>query len=198
MTPQIIDGTPVIEILIENPLLKKTYPEEGAVAAIIDTGYEGFLLIPGDISNHLGFNQMKTLKRQLILPNGEAIDAEGFYGKITLTQINQSLEGYIETIKNQTGIILGTQAIKNLELTPKLLHQHTRNTTMQTQNITPIKEGQRDQKTNHQTIITAPDHHPPTNKKQQKTINKTKTKRYNIDAGVAQRRSRNTPPRPDS
>ncbi len=117
MTPQIVDRTPVIEIMIENPLLKKTYPKEGAVIAVIDTGYEGFLLIPEDIFNHLGFNQLKTIKRQLILPNGETITSEGFYGKIILTQINQSREGYIETIKNLTEIVIGTQAIKNLKLT---------------------------------------------------------------------------------
>jgi len=117
MAPQIVDRTPVIEIIIENPLLKKTYPKEGAVVAIIDTGYEGFLLIPEDIFNQLGFNQLKTIKRQLILPNGEAITSKGFYGKIILTKINQSQEGYIETIKNLTEIVIGTQAIKNLKLT---------------------------------------------------------------------------------
>ncbi len=117
MTPHIVDGTPVIEIVIENPLLKRTYPEKGAVIAVVDTGFEGFLLIPEDIFNYLGFDQLKTFKRNLILPNGEAIISEGFYGKITLTKIDQSLEGYIETVKNLTEIVIGIQAIKNLKLT---------------------------------------------------------------------------------
>ena len=46
MSPYFLDGTPALEIIIRNPIADKSFPSEGEVIAILDTGFEGFLLIP--------------------------------------------------------------------------------------------------------------------------------------------------------
>ncbi|PNV77825.1 MAG: clan AA aspartic protease, partial [Thermoproteota archaeon] len=37
--------TPVVGIAVRNPFADRRYLEEGKILAVIDTGYEGFLLI---------------------------------------------------------------------------------------------------------------------------------------------------------
>jgi len=111
-----IDKTPFIEIALENPFMEIRYPEEGFILGVVDTGYEGFLLVPMDIFNKLGFNQLKTIKRSLILPNGEEVESMGYYGKITAESLGVSIDGYIETFEGIGEIIVGPEVLAYFHL----------------------------------------------------------------------------------
>jgi len=109
----IIDNTPYLEILIENPFLRKKYPENGYVLATIDTGYKGFLLIPRDIYNELDFNILEGLERTLILPDKRAVESIGVYGKVLVPSLKISLEGFIESISGIDEVVVGSDLLRN-------------------------------------------------------------------------------------
>jgi len=109
----IIDNTPYLEILIENPFSRRNYPEDGYVLATIDTGYEGFLLIPKDVYNELDFNILEGLERTLILPDKRDVKSIGVYGKVLIPSLKIGLEGFIESISGIDEVVVGSDLLRN-------------------------------------------------------------------------------------
>jgi predicted aspartyl protease len=68
MSSYFMGTTPVIEIAIENPFLSARYPESGGAISVLDTGYEGFAMVPKDVFEDLKFNEMYLHRREIILP----------------------------------------------------------------------------------------------------------------------------------
>ncbi len=106
-------NTPFIEISIENPFNGKVYPEDGAVLAVVDTGYEGFLMLPIDTFQDLGFEELSLESRRLLLPNSSYIVSHGTYGIVRIGEFK--FEGFIET-SNVDEIIAGIDLLSNLRL----------------------------------------------------------------------------------
>ena len=107
-------GVPFLEISIENPFNGRIYPEEGKVLAVIDTGYEGFLMLPEDVFKLLRFDELSLEKRRLLLPNGNFIISHGTYGIINIG--NFKCEGFIEASKVDE-LILGIDFLSNFRIT---------------------------------------------------------------------------------
>lgn len=120
----IIDGAPLLRIIIENPLLDAKYPQEGEILAIVDTGYEGFLAVPPDIYSALKFDQLIQQHGEIILPNGQVIRTNTAYGTIYMEQAQIKLDGLIETFPQLDEIILGQQALTNLNITLNYCQKH--------------------------------------------------------------------------
>lgn len=112
----IIDNTPYLEILIENPFSRKRYPENGYLLAVIDTGYEGFLLIPRDVYNDLDFNVLEGLERMLILPDKRDVKSIGVYGKVLIPSLKIGLEGFIESISGIDEVVAGSSLLRNFRV----------------------------------------------------------------------------------
>ncbi|MGB9805195.1 MAG: clan AA aspartic protease [Thermoproteota archaeon] len=111
-----LDDTPVLEIIIRNPIMNKSFPSEGEVIAVLDTGFEGFLLIPKNVFEELSFNQFSVNRRKLILANGLFTQSTGTFGEVIIPSLNLQLDGFIETIEGVEEIVIGTELIKNLKL----------------------------------------------------------------------------------
>jgi len=107
-------GAPFLEISIENPFNGKIYPEDGKVLAVMDTGYEGFLMLPEDVFEFLGFDELDLEERRLLLPNGNFITSRGTYGIVRVGDFK--CEGFIET-SNVDELILGVEFLSNFRIT---------------------------------------------------------------------------------
>ena len=102
-----------IPIIISNPLSSKRYPEEGEVLALIDTGFDGFLIVPQDIFRVLD-----------IVPSREAtiigvcceLKSEVAPIRIIIDPLNLIVDGECATYKGAREIILGIEAISKLKL----------------------------------------------------------------------------------
>jgi clan AA aspartic protease len=105
-----------MRIVIENPLLGKLYPTEGAVVAVIDTGYEGFLGVPGGIFQSLSLSELKLQKRTLLFANGSHLTAEGAYSTVRLPEMSVSVDGFVETYAGLNEILLGAEALANFRI----------------------------------------------------------------------------------
>ncbi|MBO3833255.1 MAG: clan AA aspartic protease [Candidatus Brockarchaeota archaeon] len=116
MNSYFLDDTPVLEIIIRNPIMNKSFPSEGTVIAVLDTGFEGFLLIPETVFKGLSFDQFSTEQRQLVLANALSIQSVGTFGEVVIPSLKNQFSGFIETVKGVEEIVIGTELIKNLRI----------------------------------------------------------------------------------
>jgi len=98
-----------LEVVLENPLLSARYPDEGNTFAVFDTGYEGFAIIPEDLFRKLRFDELSLYKRAVVLPNGSVAETVGTYGKLTLSELNLSRDGFVETSRGVEEVVVGVE-----------------------------------------------------------------------------------------
>ncbi|MGC8933332.1 MAG: clan AA aspartic protease [Candidatus Methanodesulfokora sp.] len=102
----------MVGIAVRNPFADRRYLEEGKILAVIDTGYEGFLLIPMDVFDHL-FGKLKAEERVLVLADGREMVSKGTYVIVSECGIS---EGFIETVKGVEEFVLGSEFLENFIL----------------------------------------------------------------------------------
>ena len=102
-----------IPIAIVNPLTGKRYPDEGEVLALIDTGFNGFLIIAEDIFGELGCVAYEKAK---ILGICCKVEAEKSPIRIIIPELNLIVDGECLTYDGAKEILLGIEAISKLKL----------------------------------------------------------------------------------
>lgn len=103
--------TPTLRLVLKNPLLGKRYPLEGQALAVIDTGYEGFAAVPGDVFASLSLNELRPEKRKLVLANGDVLRARGAYGAFVAEEAGLQADGFVETYEGLQEVLLGVEAL---------------------------------------------------------------------------------------
>jgi len=111
--PRFIGLAPAIELIIRNPFTGRAYPERGSIVAIIDTGYEGFLLIPSDVFN-ITFGELESEGRELILADGRKVRSRGVFGEAILEFC--TIDGFIETIEGVDEFVVGAEFLESFKL----------------------------------------------------------------------------------
>lgn len=114
---EIIDGVPLIEIRIENPLLSSAFPESGSVLALIDTGFEGFAIVPLEVFRNARFDELKLIERNLLMPDRRVVKSAGAFGRIVMTSLNTYRDGFIETSENVEEVVLGAEFLRGFRIT---------------------------------------------------------------------------------
>lgn len=109
--------TPTLRLVVRNPLLRKEYPEDGEVVAVVDTGYEGFLAVPRDVYVALSLAELRQEKRRLVLANRDELDSEGAYGSLSVPELGVSAQGFIETYEGIEEILVGVEALSGASTT---------------------------------------------------------------------------------
>ena len=108
--------TPTLRVILRNPLLATSYPLEGQVVAVIDTGYEGFIAVPRDVFASLSFGELQLQKRKIMLANGESLGTLGAYGAFAAPEVPLSSDGFVETYDGLGEVLLGVEAISRARL----------------------------------------------------------------------------------
>ena len=109
--------TPTVRVVLKNPFSNATYPVDGSIVAIIDSGYEGFLAVPKEVFAQLHLDYMLTETRTLLLTNGTDLTSTGAYAALELPLVPIKLDGFVETYDGLDEIILGVQALSRLRVT---------------------------------------------------------------------------------
>jgi len=116
MSVYFLDSTPIVRLALENPLMGVRYPREGEILAVMDTGYEGFALVPESVFKELFLHQLAPQKRQLILADGSTRNSTGTYAKLICEGLGLRLDGFIETFEAVEEMTIGTEFLRNVRL----------------------------------------------------------------------------------
>lgn len=111
-----LEFTPQLSIALENPLLGLRYPKEGTVQATVDTGFSGFVMIPRDVFQDLGLDQLARETRTLVMANGIRVNSEGAYCNLDLQDAGTAASGLVETTDGMEEILIGDSALLDLNL----------------------------------------------------------------------------------
>ncbi len=83
---------------------------------VVDTGFEGFLLLPWEIFREAGFAELKPIHTMLIGPEGKRFDSKGAYGSIEFPALGKEAEGIIDSSRGAKECLLGVQGLEGLVL----------------------------------------------------------------------------------
>ena len=107
---------PVVRIRVRNVLLKKGYPSEGSVEAVMDTGYGGFLAVPEPVFDALSLGKLMTESRSVELADGRKVRSKVAYGTVDLVGMDREVDGPVETIEGLTEVLLGTRLLSHFRV----------------------------------------------------------------------------------
>jgi len=100
-------------IIIVNPLAGKRYPDEGEILALIDTGFNGFLIISRDIFEDLG---CIAYEKAEIIGICCKVEAEKSPIRVAIPELNLTIDGECLTYDNAKEVLLGIEALSKLKL----------------------------------------------------------------------------------
>jgi clan AA aspartic protease len=108
------DESLLVPIRITNPFLDAQYPNSGAVMAVLDTGFTGFLLVPYEVFRALKFDELKPRRMKGELADGTSIDLQAAYGILEIPEIHFEDEGLIESNPHIRETLVGIRGVKKL------------------------------------------------------------------------------------
>lgn len=116
MSWPLVNSTPIVGIRIANTLLDVKHPAKGELEAVLDTGYEGFLLVPPGLFERLLFHELRPVRRVLLLADGRTKEMTGAYGTVAYPAIDHNADGLIETGEGIEEILIGVEGLGGLLL----------------------------------------------------------------------------------
>jgi clan AA aspartic protease len=108
--------TPVVRLRLENHLLDKSYPPEGFLEGIVDTGYQGFVAVPKPIFASLSMPNLSTSRRRVRLADGSELKSEVGQGSAVLAGLGVEVDGPVETITGLGEVLVGTQFLSRFRI----------------------------------------------------------------------------------
>ncbi|MHA1650146.1 MAG: hypothetical protein ACTSYB_08125 [Candidatus Helarchaeota archaeon] len=111
---------PFLPIKIYDITKTLCYPQKGTINALIDTGYDGFLIVPLKI-----FNQLKLISSEIPTDQlstaetivGEHLELRTALGHVEIPELNFFLSLEIDTYPNCLEILIGRQLLEYLVVT---------------------------------------------------------------------------------
>lgn len=104
----------VVPIKLSNPFLDVTYPADGTILAILDTGYEGFVMVPQATFNILRLNELRSRPVTLIVADGRKLLFKEVLGLLEFPAVDIRAEGAIQTYSGAKETLIGMSALRQL------------------------------------------------------------------------------------
>jgi len=108
------DESLMVPVRIMNPFMNTRYPTHGAVMAVLDTGFTGFLLVPPKTFEALRFDELLPRRVKGQLANGTSIELQAAYGIIEIPEIRFEDEGLVESNPHIRETLLGLRGMRKL------------------------------------------------------------------------------------
>lgn len=111
---------PFLPIKIFDETQNFSYPQNGTIDALIDTGYDGYLVIPLKIFNILNLISSEFVKDYLTRAEtitGENVELQTSLGYVEIPQLDLILSIEIDTTSFCSEILIGRQLLEQLLVT---------------------------------------------------------------------------------
>lgn len=114
MTWPVVEDSAIVPLRILNSLLGIAYPPEGLIGAVLDTGFTGFLLVPGRVFRELHLHELKTTNVKAVLADENEILLKAAPGSISIPAIDFTSDGLIETAPKIKELLIGMRGLRGL------------------------------------------------------------------------------------
>lgn len=104
--------TPVVRIVIVNRFSDAVYPRGSTMAAVLDTGYEGFLAVPEDVYLSLGFGEGVSSTREGVLADGKEVEIRSALASAEVHGTGTRCQGPVDTWHGLNEVLAGTQFLR--------------------------------------------------------------------------------------
>ena len=111
-----VGQTPVVRLRLENLFLKKSYPAEGFVEGVVDTGYDGFVAVPRTAFESLSLGLLKSPGRGVRLADGSRVKSQVGLGTALVVGTGTEVDGPIESIPGLGEVLVGTRFLSRFRL----------------------------------------------------------------------------------
>jgi clan AA aspartic protease len=108
---------PVLQISVRNPFSGAVYPEVGSVQAVVDTGYDGFLVVPQRVYSELHLDSAPASKRNVFTADGRRVEMKSSLASVGVTGTGKSYDGPVETAPGVDEVLLGTRLLSGFRVT---------------------------------------------------------------------------------
>jgi len=109
--------SPVVGMRIRNLPLGAAYPSSGSVQAIVDTGYEGFVLVPRHVFEALSLGDLVVRERKIEVADGRMVKSMVAYGTVELLGSASEIDGPVETMDGVAEVLVGVDLLSRFRLT---------------------------------------------------------------------------------
>jgi clan AA aspartic protease len=114
---EFLESSPAIPITVVNTLASPSEPAERSMLAVVDTGYPGFLLLPGKTFDELGFDALKQDSTRAQLANGSVVELSSSFGTVRFPDLGVEADGRIQTCEGAEEVLIGMDGIRELAIT---------------------------------------------------------------------------------
>lgn len=114
---EFLESSPIIPIMVMNTLAGTSRPPRRSLAAVIDTGYSGFLLLPQRMFQELGFEDMRKDSSKPQLANGSIVEMSSAYGTIRFEDLGTETDGRVQTCEGVEEVLIGMDGLRGLGFT---------------------------------------------------------------------------------
>jgi len=104
-----------VPIRIVNPILGREYPENANLLALVDTGFDGFLIIPEDIFSQLGLDILVS-EEPFIRGICCKLRAKRAPIRLIFSEFDFVIDGDCLTFSGSREVIIGLDALSEIEM----------------------------------------------------------------------------------
>jgi clan AA aspartic protease len=111
-----LGGTPVMRVKIVNPFMHTSYPTEGDVVAVVDTGYSGFLLVPTRLFNGAGLDGLRHYTADAVVADQRHVKLTGAHATMVIPDLSLEVDGLVETNDHIKEVLVGMDGLHDMAL----------------------------------------------------------------------------------
>ncbi|MDG6910201.1 MAG: clan AA aspartic protease [Nitrososphaerota archaeon] len=106
-----------MRLSIRNRFTGTVYPRSGQVEAVVDTGYDGFLLVPEALYAEAGFGEGVSATRDVYVADGRKVTMRSTVAAVEVHGIQRLYDGFIETGPGIGEVLAGARLLNRFRVT---------------------------------------------------------------------------------
>lgn len=112
-----VGSTPFVRLVLRNKFSASVFPTGGPAAVVVDTGYDGFLAVPGSVFKALGLGDGPSNSREGTAADGRRIAIRSALATAELYLTSTRFDGFVDTWEGMDEFLVGTEFLRGFKAT---------------------------------------------------------------------------------